>query len=109
MLNSVNQGRTPETTLQCIQHLRRHLPRSRISVEVEKSGRAGLRELAKEADIVFYSKTWAEVSRILWPGQDDHDHHHTNQHKGAPRLQRSAGKAIKLTRPWVQGRGLRDR
>ncbi|KAJ4388731.1 hypothetical protein N0V93_006190 [Gnomoniopsis smithogilvyi] len=54
------EGRAPETTLECIYHLRHHLPRSRISVEVEKPGRIGLRELAKEADVVFYSKTWAE-------------------------------------------------
>jgi ketohexokinase len=38
-------------------------------VEVEKPGRDGLQELAMEADIVFYSKTWAQVSSylfILW-------------------------------------------
>ena len=32
-----------------------------ISVEVEKPGRAGLRELAAAADVVFYSKAWAQV------------------------------------------------
>ena len=32
-----------------------------ISVEVEKPGRVGLQELAAEADVVFYSKTWAQV------------------------------------------------
>ncbi|KAL6849572.1 hypothetical protein ACO1O0_009113 [Amphichorda felina] len=31
-----------------------------ISVEVEKPGREGLPELAAEADVVFYSRTWAE-------------------------------------------------
>jgi ketohexokinase len=31
-------------------------------VEVEKPGREGLQELAQEADVVFYSKTWAQVS-----------------------------------------------
>lgn len=56
------QGRVPETTLQCIQYLRRHLPQSRVSVEVEKPGRDGLRELASEADVVIYSRSWAEVS-----------------------------------------------
>ncbi|CAN8095839.1 unnamed protein product [Discula destructiva] len=54
------EGRVPETTLRCIQHLRRHLPRSRISVEIERPGRAGLRELAREADVVFISQAWAE-------------------------------------------------
>lgn len=63
------QGRIPETCLQCIRHLRHFYPRSRISVEVEKPAREGLRELAAEADVVFYSKSWAEVSRtsVSWP------------------------------------------
>ncbi|POS77271.1 D-sorbose [Diaporthe helianthi] len=54
------EGRIPETSLQCIQHLRRSYPRSRISVEIEKPARQGLRALAAEADVVFYSKSWAE-------------------------------------------------
>lgn len=66
LLSTVKQGRTPDTTLKCIQHLRRRLPRSRISVEVEKPGRPRLRELAGDADVVFYSKSWAEVSWNLW-------------------------------------------
>lgn len=37
------------------------MPSARVSVEVEKPGREGLEELAAEADVVFYSKTWAEV------------------------------------------------
>lgn len=61
-LNGVEQGRVPETTLKCIQHLRRHLPLCRISVEIEKPGRGGLRELVSEANVVFYSRSWAEVS-----------------------------------------------
>lgn len=67
------QGRIPETTLQCIQHLRLHHPQSRISVEVEKPGRDGLRELAREADVVFYSRSWAEVSRTLGESRRDSD------------------------------------
>lgn len=54
------EGRIPETLLECIQYIRRHLPRARISVEVEKPRRDGLRELAAEADVVFYSRSWAE-------------------------------------------------
>ncbi|KAF3770789.1 putative PfkB family kinase [Cryphonectria parasitica EP155] len=54
------EGRIPETTDKCIQHLRHHLPQSRVSVEVERPGREGLRKLAMEADVVFYSRTWAE-------------------------------------------------
>ncbi|KAL2151842.1 hypothetical protein VTH82DRAFT_5026 [Thermothelomyces myriococcoides] len=57
------EGRIPETTLQCIRYLRRVTPKSTISVEVEKPNREGLVELAAEADVVFYSKSWAEVSQ----------------------------------------------
>ncbi len=35
---------------------------AKISIEVEKPGREGLEELAAEADVVFYSRSWAEVS-----------------------------------------------
>jgi len=35
-----------------------------VSVEVEKPGREGLEELAAEADVVFYSKSWAEVGDL---------------------------------------------
>lgn len=58
------EGRIPDTTLECIQHLiskRDANNNVTISVEVEKPGREGLRELAAVADVVFYSKTWAEV------------------------------------------------
>lgn len=61
MREDARQGRIPETTLEWIQHLRHHMPQSRISVEVEKPGREGLRALAGEADVVFYSRSWAEV------------------------------------------------
>lgn len=63
------EGRIPQTTLQCIRHLRRQaalspsagLKQLRISVELEKPGREGLQELALEADVVFYSRSWAEA------------------------------------------------
>ncbi|KAJ9148342.1 Ketohexokinase [Pleurostoma richardsiae] len=54
------EGRIPETTQKCIQHLREVRPRDKILVEVEKPDREGLRELAAEADVVFYSRSWAE-------------------------------------------------
>jgi hypothetical protein len=57
------KGRIPETTLRCIRYLRQALPGSTISVEVEKPNREGLVELAAEADVVFYSRSWAEVSQ----------------------------------------------
>ena len=62
------QGRIPETMLRCIQQLRHRMPSARVSVEVEKPGREGLEELAAEADVVFYSKTWAEV-RVPFPSK----------------------------------------
>ena len=37
-----------------------------VSVEVEKPNREGLVELAAEADVVFYSKSWAEVSLFFF-------------------------------------------
>lgn len=60
-LTTLAQGRIPDTTLKCVRTLREKLPNAQISVEVEKAGRDGLRELAAEADVVFYSKSWAEV------------------------------------------------
>ncbi|KAI1663036.1 Ribokinase-like protein [Daldinia decipiens] len=57
------EGRIPEITLQCIRHLRRSFSNTRVSVEVEKPGREGLEDLAAEADVVFYSRTWAESKR----------------------------------------------
>ncbi|RGP62161.1 carbohydrate purine kinase [Fusarium sporotrichioides] len=54
------EGRIPETVQNCIRLLRNLLPKATISVEVEKPGRQGLSELAAEADVVFYSRSWAE-------------------------------------------------
>ncbi|KAH8130299.1 Ribokinase-like protein [Trichoderma asperelloides] len=56
------EGRIPHTTLECVRTLRDKLPNAQISVEVEKPGRDGLRALAAEANVVFYSKSWAENS-----------------------------------------------
>ncbi|KAL7974875.1 Ribokinase-like protein [Trichoderma sp. SZMC 28014] len=56
------EGRIPHTTLKCVRSLRDKLPNAQISVEIEKPGRDGLRELAAEANVVFYSKSWAEDS-----------------------------------------------
>lgn len=52
-------------TLACIRHIRHRYPNSKISVEVEKPGREGLQELSEEADVVFYSKSWAQVGILL--------------------------------------------
>jgi hypothetical protein len=60
-----HQGRIPETTLQGIRYLRQTIPGCKISVEVEKPNREGLVEMAAEANVVFYSKTWAEVGSVI--------------------------------------------
>ncbi|KAJ9655325.1 hypothetical protein H2198_005780 [Neophaeococcomyces mojaviensis] len=61
------EGRIPDVTLQCVKHLRSVVEQAqrrnvdlRISVELEKPGREGLQELAEQADVVFYSRSWAE-------------------------------------------------
>ncbi|KAK3058443.1 hypothetical protein LTR09_000007 [Extremus antarcticus] len=66
------EGRVPEITYKCIQYLRKHpalqLAKQqlgselilRISVELEKPLRNGLRDLVLGADYVFYSRSWAE-------------------------------------------------
>lgn len=41
-----------------------------VSVEAEKPCREGLEKLAAEADVVFYSKTWAEVG-VLTPSCEE--------------------------------------
>ncbi|KAF5657260.1 carbohydrate purine kinase [Fusarium heterosporum] len=54
------EGRVPDTVQNCIRLVRNMLPEATISVEVEKPGREGLVKLAAEADVVFYSRSWAE-------------------------------------------------
>lgn len=77
------EGRIPDTTLQCIRWLKAHnrfrtlaaqtrthaqaQSHLRISVELEKPNREGLQLLADEADIIFYSKTWAQAAGYKTP------------------------------------------
>lgn len=61
----LTQGRTPDITIKCIHHIRKYLPKSNISVEIEKPGRPGLQQLADAADVVIYSKGWAQVRKNL--------------------------------------------
>ncbi|KLJ07289.1 hypothetical protein EMPG_17221 [Blastomyces silverae] len=56
------EGRIPDVTLKCIQYIRQNFPSDKVSVEVEKPGREGLQELAAAADVVFYSKSWAQAN-----------------------------------------------
>ncbi|KAI0490688.1 Ribokinase-like protein [Xylaria cf. heliscus] len=59
------EGRIPSTTLQCIQWLRRSKPKARVSVEIEKPGREGLEKLVAEADVIFFSRSWAESNLYM--------------------------------------------
>ncbi|KAG9187848.1 ketohexokinase [Alternaria panax] len=54
------EGRVPEVTLSCVRFLRDQFPHFKISVECENPQRTGMAEVAKYADVVFYSKLWAE-------------------------------------------------
>ncbi|KAL6231067.1 hypothetical protein BDW75DRAFT_221214 [Aspergillus navahoensis] len=56
------EGRIPDVTISCVRHIREYYPSFKVSVEVEKPGREGLQELAQEADVVFYSKSWAQAN-----------------------------------------------
>ncbi|KAH7405711.1 Ribokinase-like protein [Phaeosphaeria sp. MPI-PUGE-AT-0046c] len=56
------EGRVPEVTNECVRELR-HMEGYEdavISVECEKPDRKGLDDAAAMADVVFYSKLWAE-------------------------------------------------
>ncbi|PSN70385.1 ketohexokinase-like protein [Corynespora cassiicola Philippines] len=56
------EGRIPDITLKCVEALREaHEHRGmKISVECEKPEREGMKRVAELADVVFYSKLWAE-------------------------------------------------
>jgi ketohexokinase len=62
------QGRITDVMLQNMRYLDGLLAsidrrdRTILSAEVEKPGREGLLELAAEADVVFFSRSWATVS-----------------------------------------------
>lgn len=55
------EGRVPDVTLPCVRYLRAltDAGKFRISVECEKPERTGMQEVARHADVVFYSKLWA--------------------------------------------------
>lgn len=59
------EGRVPEVLLQCVSWLRRkygYHEQVKISVECEKPDRTGLKDVAALADVVFYSRLWAEAT-----------------------------------------------
>lgn len=59
------EGRIPQVLYQCVWWLREkygYYGKVMVSVECEKPDRVGLKEVAAMADVVFYSRIWAEVS-----------------------------------------------
>lgn len=55
------EGRTPETLAGCIAHLRQRWPHAKISLELENPNRLGLHQLMVSADVLFFSRTWAQA------------------------------------------------
>ncbi|KAF2131826.1 Ribokinase-like protein [Dothidotthia symphoricarpi CBS 119687] len=56
------EGRIPDVTLECVQYLRskKEFASFKISVECEKPERTGMADVARLADVVFYSRLWAD-------------------------------------------------
>ena len=55
------EGRIPIVTEQSVVWLRENLPQSKISVECEKPDRVYMARVSEYADVVFFSRLWAEV------------------------------------------------
>lgn len=55
------EGREVETSTACMRWLRQQYPDVVLSSEVEKPNREGLEMMAAEAEVVFFSKSWAEA------------------------------------------------
>ena len=56
------EGRIPTVTAESVNWLREKLPMEKISVECEKPDRVYMGAVSEHADVVFFSKLWAEVS-----------------------------------------------
>lgn len=56
------EGRIPTVTAESVNWLREKLPMEKISVECEKPDRVYMGRVSEHADVVFFSKLWAEVS-----------------------------------------------
>lgn len=55
------EGRIPIVTAESVNWLRETLPMEKISVECEKPDRVYMASVSEHADVVFFSKLWAEV------------------------------------------------
>ncbi|OJJ43237.1 hypothetical protein ASPZODRAFT_28549 [Penicilliopsis zonata CBS 506.65] len=59
------EGRNPPVACFAMQTIRKEYPHIKLSVEIEKPGREGLPQLAGEADVVFFSKSWAQDQKYV--------------------------------------------
>lgn len=55
------EGREIDTSVGCMRWLRQQYPDVLLSTEIENPSRHGLELMVAEADVVFYSKLWAET------------------------------------------------
>lgn len=58
------EGRIPIVTGESVRWLRDTVPSAKISVECEKPERQYMAQVSQYADVVFFSKLWAEVSAL---------------------------------------------
>ncbi|KAK2698686.1 hypothetical protein QWA68_002635 [Fusarium oxysporum] len=108
------EGRIPDTIQSCIRLLRNVLPKATISVEIEKPGREGLPELAAEADVVFYSRSWAEyaLGRILKGKRAARQRRHAVQSLRTQKPRDAGPRRFAVVAIWAAGlfsNGTRDR
>jgi ketohexokinase len=69
------EGRAPQVTNDCVKEIQNNTRLGKdlmISIECENPERKGLENAARFADVVFYSKLWAEVWKLSL-NPDGHD------------------------------------
>ncbi|KAJ4286737.1 hypothetical protein N0V90_012989 [Kalmusia sp. IMI 367209] len=59
------EGRIPDVTGESVRWLRENLPSTRVSVECEKPERKYMELVSRDADVVFFSKLWAQNYDLL--------------------------------------------
>lgn len=68
------EGRIPVVTQASVKWLCENFPSASISVECEKPDREYMAQVSQDADVVFFSRIWAEVRRIFDYCRRLHDH-----------------------------------
>ncbi|KAF1964308.1 ketohexokinase-like protein [Bimuria novae-zelandiae CBS 107.79] len=56
------EGRIPTVTEESVRWLCEEFPSTKVSVECEKPGRTYMADVARHADVVFFSRIWAEAT-----------------------------------------------